>query len=278
MVPQKKNPEKKKKSIPKDKIIKMVKDQEYVDLGEPFGESARRYLAFQLTKLIDKREITGTVITPEGVFISLTSSEVKDIVRLIKAKGFCNLEELAVENKWNPKVVTLVAKSRINLIQRKDDKIITRDSAKDILYQNVVQGVDVDIYELAEELQLKKSITRELLQSLIEDGKIEGVYVKSSHKFLPMEQLEESIRELIEDLENQKVSQVSFGAIAEDYSISDDQVYNILLKLHNVGDIDVQLNLGLKICLIKENIELEKIIERIPEEERKLDVEDLTQK
>ena len=74
MVPQKKNPEKKKKSIPKDKIIKMVKDQEYVDLGEPFGESARRYLAFQLTKLIDKREITGTVITPEGVFISLTSS------------------------------------------------------------------------------------------------------------------------------------------------------------------------------------------------------------
>ncbi len=278
MVSQKKNPEKKKKSIPKDKIIKMVKDQEYIDLGEPFGVSARRYLSFQLSKLIDKREIAGTVITPEGVYISLTGSEVKDIVRLIKAKGICNLEELAEDNKWNPKVVALIAKSRINLIQRKDDKIITRDSAKDILYQSVIQGVDVDIYEIAEELQLKKSITRELLQTLIDDGKIEGVYVRSSHKFLPMELLEESILELIENLESQKVSQVTFGAIAEDYSISDDQVYNILLKLYNVGDIDVQLNLGQKICLIKENIETEKIIERIPEEERKLDIEDLTQK
>jgi len=278
MVSQKKNPEKKKKSIPKDKIIKMVKDQEYIDLGEPFGESARKYLSFQLKKLIDKREISGTVITPEGVYISLTSSEVKDIVRLIKAKGICNLEELAEDNKWNSKVVALIAKSRINLIQRKDDKIITRDSAKDILYQSVIQGVDVDIYEIAEELQLKKSITRELLQTLIDDGKIEGVYVRSSHKFLPMELLEESILELIENLESQKVSQVTFGAIAEDYSISDDQVYNILLKLYNVGDIDVQLNLGQKICLIKENIETEKIIERIPEDERKLDIEDLTQK
>ncbi|MHA1463390.1 MAG: hypothetical protein ACTSQ0_10010 [Candidatus Heimdallarchaeota archaeon] len=278
MVSQKKNPEKKKKSIPKDKIIKMVKDQEYIDLGEPFGESARRYLSFQLSKLIDKREISGTVITPEGVYISLTGSEVKDIVRLIKAKGICNLEELAEDNKWNSKVVALIAKSRINLIQRKDDKIITRDSAKDILYQSVIQGVDVDIYEIAEELQLKKSITRELLQTLIDDGKIEGVYVRSSHKFLPMELLEESILELIENLESQKVSQVTFGAIAEDYSISDDQVYNILLKLYNVGDIDVQLNLGQKICLIKENIETEKIIERIPEDERKLDIEDLTQK
>ncbi|MHA1555961.1 MAG: hypothetical protein ACTSPM_03415 [Candidatus Heimdallarchaeota archaeon] len=278
MVSQKKNPEKKKKSIPKDKIIKMVKDQEYIDLGEPFGESARRYLSFQLSKLIDKREIAGTVITPEGVYISLTGSEVKDIVRLIKAKGICNLEELAEDNKWNPKVVALIAKSRINLIQRKDDKIITRDSAKDILYQSVIQGVDVDIYEIAEELQLKKSITRELLQTLIDDGKIEGVYVRSSHKFLPMELLEESILELVENLESQKVSQVTFGAIAENYSISDDQVYNILLKLYNVGDIDVQLNLAQKICLIKENIETEKIIERIPEEERKLDIEDLTQK
>lgn len=278
MSQKKKSQEKKKKSISKDKIIKMVKDQEYIDLGEPYGESARRYLAFQLTKLIDKREITGTVITPEGVFISLTSSEVKDIVRLIKAKGICNLEELAEENKWNPKVVRLVAKSRINLIQRKDDKVITRDSAKDILYQRVVQGVDVDIFELAEELQLRKSISRELLQSLIDDGKIEGVYVKSSHKFLPMELLEESISELIEDLEMQKVSTVTFAAIAENYSISDEQVYNILLKLHNVGDIDVQLNMGQKICLIKENIETEKIIEKIPEEERKLDIEDLTQK
>ncbi len=278
MPPKKKNPEKKKKSIPKEKIIKMVKDQEYVDLGEPFGESARRYLAFQLTKLIDKKEITGTVITPEGVFISLSASEVKDIVRLIKAKGISNLEKLAEENKWNSKVVTLIAKSRINLIQRKDNKVITRDSAKDILYQSVIQGVDIDIYELAEELQLKKSITRELLQSLIDDGKIEGVYVKSSHKFLPMEMLEESIRELIDDLEMQKVSSVTFTAIAENYSISDEQVYNILLKLHNVGDIDVQLNMGQKICLIKENIETEKIIERIPEEEKKLDIEDLTQK
>ena len=274
----KETPEKKKKSIPKDKIVKMVKDQEYVDLGEPFGESARRYLAFQLTKLIDNKEISGTVVTPEGVYISLTASQVKDVVRLIKAKGICDLEELAIENKWNPQVVTLIANNRINLLKRKDNLVITRDSAKDILFQHVNSGADVDIYEIAEELQLKRSITRELLQSLLDDGKVDGVYVQSTHKFLPLEMLEESIKELIEDLEMKKVSEVTFAAIAEDYGISDDKVYNILLKLYNVGDIDVQLNLGKKTCLIKENIEVEKIIERIPEEDRKLDIEDLTQK
>ena len=274
----KKTEEKKKKSIPKDKIIKTVKDQEYVDLGEPFGESARRYLSYQLTKLIDNREISGTVITPEGVYISLTGSQVKDVVRLVKAKGICDLEKIASENKWNSKVVKLIVNSRINHLQRKDKLIITRDSAKDILFQRVNQGVDVDIYEIAEELQLKRSVTRELLQALIDDGKIDGVYVQSSHKFLPLELLEESIKELIEDLEMQKVSEVTFAAIAENYGISDDKVYNILLKLYNVGDIDVQLNLGQKTCLIKENIEQEKILERIPEEEKKLDIEDLTQK
>ena len=153
----KETPEKKKKSIPKDKIIKMVKDQEYVDLGEPFGESARRYLAFQLTKLIDNKEISGTVVTPEGVYISLTASQVKDVVRLIKAKGICNLEELAIENKWNPQAVTLIANNRINLLQRKDELVMTRDSAKDILFQHVNSGADVDIYEISEELQLKSN-------------------------------------------------------------------------------------------------------------------------
>lgn len=273
-----KNEEKRKKSIPKKDILKTIKDKEYLDLGEPFGESARRYLAFQLTKMIDQREITGTVVTPEGVYISLSNTEVKDIVRLIKAKGICILEEISQQNKWNIKTVNLIANSRINILQRNDGKIITRDAAKDILYQKLIQGVDVDIHEVADELELKKSITKELLDNLIAEGKIEGLYIKSSHKFLPMEMLEESIKELIEELEFKKQTEIRFIDIAEDYGVSEEQVYNILLKLYNIGDIDVQLNLGQKICFIKSNIEDEEYTERIPDEDKKLEIEDMTKK
>ena len=83
----KKDDKKKKKSIPKKDIIKLVKDVEYLDLGEPHGESARRYLAFQLSKLIDREEISGTVITPEGVYISyftgLTHEGTKPEIRIL---------------------------------------------------------------------------------------------------------------------------------------------------------------------------------------------------
>ncbi|MHA1826631.1 MAG: hypothetical protein ACTSUA_08225, partial [Candidatus Heimdallarchaeota archaeon] len=90
MVFKKKEKKQKKKTIPKKEILKAIKDKEYLDLGEPFGESARRYLAYQLMKMIDNQEITGTVITPEGVFLALTSSEVRNIVKFINAKGICN--------------------------------------------------------------------------------------------------------------------------------------------------------------------------------------------
>lgn len=268
----------KKKTIPKDKIIKAIKGLDYVDLGEPFGESARRYLSYQIMKLIDNNEITGNVITPEGVYISMSNSEVKDVVKLIRAKGICELESIATENKWNPDTVKLIAKSRINLLYRKDNKVITRETAKDILFDKIMESSEPDIYDIADDIQLKRTLVKELLDELIADGKIEGLYIKSSHKFLPMEMLEESIKELIENMEAKKVKEITFNAIAEDYSISDDQVYEILLKLYNVGDIDVQLNLGQKICLIKANIEEQTFIERIPEEEKKLEIEDLTKK
>ncbi|MBK5113749.1 MAG: hypothetical protein KGD59_05360 [Candidatus Heimdallarchaeota archaeon] len=273
-----KNEKKKKKSIPKKDILKAIKDVEYLDLGEPFGESARRYLSFQLSKYIDKEEISGSVITPEGVYISLTATEVKDIVRLIKAKGICELEALAEENKWPEKTVSLIAQNRVNLLYRKDGKVITRETAMDLLYQKILEGLDLDIYEIADELELKRSITRDLLMTMINEGRIEGYYIKSTHKFLPIELLEESIKELIEDFEMKNVKEVKFSEIAEEYSIGEEEVYNILLKLYNVGDIEVQLNLGQKLCLIKDNLESEDWEERIPEEEKKLDIEDLTQK
>ncbi|NHJ86427.1 MAG: hypothetical protein FK734_13265 [Asgard group archaeon] len=268
----------KKKSIPKKDILKAIKDVEYLDLGEPFGESARRYLAFQLTKMIDNEEISGTVITPEGVYISLTSKEVKDVMRLINAKGICDLPVLAQENKWNVDVVKLIAKNRISLLDRKDGKVITRSAALDAVHQLVNQNVETDITEVAEELQLKKSLTRELLDALLADKKIEGYFIKSTNKFLPIDLLEESIKEKIEDYSMQKKIEVTFSEIAEEYGISEEQVYNILLKLFNAGDIDVQLVLAKRLCLIKENIKEEKWEERIPEEEKKLEIEDLTKK
>ncbi|MHA1530732.1 MAG: hypothetical protein ACTSR6_01895 [Candidatus Heimdallarchaeota archaeon] len=250
-----KKDKKKKKSIPKKEILKVIKDVEYLDLGDPFGESARRYLSFQISKFIDKEEVSGSVITPEGVYISLTATEVKDIVRLIKAKGICDLETVALENKWPVETVKLIAQNRVNLIYRKDGKAITRETALDLLYQQIIQGLDLDIYEIADELELKRTITRDLLMTLINEGKIEGYYIKSLHKFLPIELLEESIKELIEDFEMKNVSEVKFSEIADEYSIGEEEVYNILLKLYNVGDIDVQLNLGQKICFIKDNLE-----------------------
>jgi DNA-binding Lrp family transcriptional regulator len=273
-----KKEKKKKKSIPKKDILKTIKDVEYLDLGEPFGESARRYLSFQLSKYIDNEEISGSVITPEGVYISLTATEVKDIVRLIKAKGICELDQIAQENKWPEKTVKLIAQNRVNLLYRKDDKVITRETALNLLHQKILEGLDLDIYDIAEELELKRSVTRDLLMTLINEGKIEGYYIKSSHKFLPIELLEESIKELIEDYEMKSITEVKFSEIAEEYGIGEEEVYNILLKLYNTGDIDVQLNLGQKICLIKDNLESDDWEERIPEEEKKLDIEDLTQK
>lgn len=270
--------EKKKKSIPKKDILKAIKDIEYLDLGDPFGESARRYLSFQISKFIDKEEVSGSVITPEGVYISLTATEVKDIVRLIKAKGIFEIEAVAQENKWPVETVKLIAQNRVNLLHRKDGKAITRETALELLHQQIIQGLDLDIYEIADELELKRSITRDLLLTLINEGKIEGFYIKSSHKFLPIELLEESIKELIEDFEMKNVTEVKFSEIAEEYGIGEEEVYNILLKLYNVGDIDVQLNLGQKLCLIKDNLEREEWDERIPEEDKKLEIEDLTQK
>lgn len=270
--------DKKKKSIPKDKILKVIKGQQYVDLGEPFGENARRYLSYQIMKMIDQNELTGSVITPEGVYISLSSKEVKDVIRLINAKGLCSLEEIAQENKWDISTVKLIANTRINLLPRSDEKVITKDAAKELLHQKIIQGTDVDIQEVADELLVKRSIIKELLDNLIADKKVEGVYIKSTHKFIPMEMLEESIKEYIEDLEKKKIKEVTFATIAEEYSITDEAVYNILLKLYNKADIDVQLNLGQKICLLKSNIQEVKFKERIPDEEKKLDIEDLTQK
>ncbi|NHJ49036.1 MAG: hypothetical protein FK733_14715 [Asgard group archaeon] len=273
-----KKKDKKKKHIPTKDILKVIKDVEYLDLGEPFGESARRFMAYKLSKMIDEEEITGTVITPVGVYISLTSKEVKDVFRLISAKGISDLDQLAEENNWNKEVVKLIAKNRINLLYRKDKKVITRKTALDLVIQKVNQGIEVEFEEIAEELQLKVSQVKDLLKSLIEDKKVDGYFLKSSEKFLPKELLEESIKEMIEDFEMQKVTEVSFHNIANEYDISDDEVYNILLKLYNAGDIDVQLNLAQKICMIKENIDEDDWDEKIPEEEKKLDIEDLTQK
>ncbi len=277
-MPSQKKDKKKKKSIPKKDILKAIKDVEYLDLGNPFEESARRYLAFQISKMIDNNEVTGSVIIPEGVYISLISSEVKDIVRLIKAKGICDLDKIAQENNWNADVIKLIASNRINMFSRKDGKMITRKTALDLLFQQVNLSVEVDLHEVADELELKRSVTKDLLMSLIADGKVEGYYIKSLHTFLPIDMLEESIKEMIEELEMKKVVEITFNEIAEEYGITDEQVYNILLKLYNIGDIDVQLNLGQKICIIKENIQREKIVERIPEEEKKLKIEDLTEK
>ncbi|NHJ31680.1 MAG: hypothetical protein FK732_02350 [Asgard group archaeon] len=273
-----KKDKKKKRSIPKKDILKTIKDVEYLDLGDPYGESARRYLSFQISKFIDNEEVSGSVITPEGVYISLTATEVKDIVRLIKAKGICDLETVALENKWPKETVKLIAQNRVNLLYRKDGKAITRETALDLLYQQLIQGLDLDIYEIADELELKRAITRDLLMTLINEGRIECYYIKSSHKFLPIELLEESIKELIEDFEMKNVTEVKFSEIADEYGIGEEEVYNILLKLYNVGDIDVQLNLGQKMCLIKDNLEKEEWDERIPEEDKKLEIEDLTQK
>jgi len=270
--------EKKKKSIPKKDILKTVKDVEYLDLGDPFGESARRYLALKLSKMIDAEELSGTVIVPEGVYISMTSTEVKDVVKLITAKGISDLEAIAEENKWNTATVKLIATNRINLYQRKDGKVITRKTALDLLLQQVNQSIEIDLSEVAEEMQLKKSTTKELLGVLLEDGKVEGYFIKSSNKFLPIDLLEESIKEQIEDFESKKIVEVTFSKIAGEYGISEDEVYNVLLKLYNAGEIDVQLILGKKLCLLKENVEDDFWDEKIPEEDRKLEIEDLTDK
>ncbi|MHA1837450.1 MAG: hypothetical protein ACTSVH_05725, partial [Candidatus Heimdallarchaeota archaeon] len=128
-MPPKNKDKKKKKTIPRDKILKTIKGQQFVDLGEPFDESARQYLAFQLTKLIDQEVITGSVITPEGVYLAYTATEVKDIAKLIKAKGICVLKEVAQENNWDYDSVYLIAKNRLTLLNRKDKKVITRESA-----------------------------------------------------------------------------------------------------------------------------------------------------
>jgi len=278
MVFKKKDKKSKKKTIPKKDILKVIKDKEYLDLGDPFGESARRYLAYQLMKMIDNQEITGTVITPEGVYLSLTSTEVKNIVKFINAKGICDLTEIAQENNWNPDVVKLIAKNRINLLYRKDNKVITRKTALDLLAEKLNQNVTVSLTDIADEMQLKKSIIKELFESLLEDQRIEGYLIKATNEFLPFELLEESIKEDIEDYEMNNVVELTFAKIAEKYGITEEHVYNILLSLYNKGEIEVQLNLGQRTCLLKENVKPETWKERIPEEEKKLEIEDLTQK
>ncbi len=277
-MPPKNKDKKKKKTIPRDKILKAIKGQQFVDLGEPFGESARQYLAFQLTKLIDQEVITGSVITPEGVYLAYTATEVKDIAKLIKAKGICVLKEVAQENNWDYDSVYLIAKNRLTLLNRKDKKVITRESALDLVFQEIISGKDVSLNDVAEELSLEITIIEELLNKLIEDQKVDGVLIKSTNTFLPMEMLEESIKEKMEDFEMADVVEVKFSTLAEEYGISEKEVYNILLKLYNVGDIDVQLNLGQKTCFIKANITRDTIVDRIPDEEKKLDIEDLTEK
>ncbi|MHA1440707.1 MAG: hypothetical protein ACTSPK_02435 [Candidatus Heimdallarchaeota archaeon] len=277
-MPPKNKDKKKKKTIPRDKILKAIKGQQFVDLGEPFGESARQYLAFQLTKLIDQEVITGSVITPEGVYLAYTATEVKDIAKLIKAKGICVLKEVAQENNWDYDSVYLIAKNRLTLLNRKDKKVITRESALDLVFQEIISGKDVSLNDVAEVLSLEITIIEELLNKLIEDQKVDGVLIKSTNTFLPMELLEESIKEKMEDFEMADVVEVKFSTLAEEYGISEKEVYNILLKLYNVGDIDVQLNLGQKTCFVKANITRDTIVDRIPDEEKKLDIEDLTEK
>ncbi|MHA1739304.1 MAG: hypothetical protein ACTSXA_09275 [Candidatus Heimdallarchaeota archaeon] len=277
-MPPKNKDKKKKKTIPRDKILKAIKGQQFVDLGEPFDESARQYLAFQLTKLIDQEVITGSVITPEGVYLAYTATEVKDIAKLIKAKGICVLKEVAQENNWDYDSVYLIAKNRLTLLNRKDKKVITRESALDLVFQEIISGKDVSLNDVAEELSLEITIIEELLNKLIEDQKVDGVLIKSTNTFLPMEMLEESIKEKMEDFEMADVVEVKFSTLAEEYGISEKEVYNILLKLYNVGDIDVQLNLGQKTCFVKANITRDTIVDRIPDEEKKLDIEDLTEK
>jgi Ca2+-binding EF-hand superfamily protein len=274
----KKNDKKKKKSIPNAKIIKAIKDQEYVDLGEPFGESARRYLAYKITKLIDAREISGTVITPEGVYVSSSATEIRDMVKLIKAKGIIDFEQIASENNWHLPTVRLIANNRLSLLKRKDGKYITQETASKMVYRKANQGVDITVQDIAKELELEERIVEEMLLKLLNSGEIKGYFIKSTKKFLPEGLLEESIKELIEDLEADNAQKITFSEIAEEYNIADEEVYNLLLKLHKKGDIDVQLNLGQRICYLRENIEREEIEERIPEEERKLEIEDLTQK
>ncbi|MHA1504990.1 MAG: hypothetical protein ACTSPT_07375 [Candidatus Heimdallarchaeota archaeon] len=277
-MPPKNKDKKKKKTIPRDKILKAIKGQQFVDLGEPFGESARQYLAFQLTKLIDQEVITGSVITPEGVYLAYTATEVKDIAKLIKAKGICVLKEVAQENNWDYDSVYLIAKNRLTLLNRKDKKVITRKSALDLVFLEIISGKDVSLNDVAEVLSLEITIIEELLNKLIEDQKVDGVLIKSTNTFLPMELLEESIKEKMEDFEMADVVEVKFSTLAEEYGISEKEVYNILLKLYNVGDIDVQLNLGQKTCFVKANITRDTIVDRIPDEEKKLDIEDLTEK
>lgn len=268
----------KKKSIPKKKILKAINDKEYVNLGEPFGEKARRYLAYRIKKMLEKGEIKGTLILPEAIFLSLTSSEVKDIVSLIEAKGICDLDEVAENNGWESNTVKIIAKSRINLYPRSDGQIITQKTTRNAIYQKISQGTKVSLEELSEELQLSTSIIKEILLSFMNEEKVQGVYIESSETFLPYDLLEESIKERIEKYEEEKVEEISFQKIAEEYNISDQQVYNILRKLQRVGELNIQLNLGRKLCILKTNIKQEVFTERIPEEEKKLEIEDLTKK
>ncbi|MBD3192537.1 MAG: hypothetical protein GF308_17995 [Candidatus Heimdallarchaeota archaeon] len=268
----------KKKSIPKKKILKALNDKEYVDLGEPFGEEARRYLAYRIKKMLEKGELKGTLILPEAIFLSLTSSEVKDIVSLIEAKGICDLEEIAENNGWKSSTVKIIAKSRINLFPRSDGQIITQKTTRNTIYQKVRLGDKVSLEELSEELQLSTSIVKDILLSLMNEEKIQGVFIESSEIFVPNDLLEETIKEQIETYEEEKIKEISFQEIAEKYNISDQEVYNILRKLQRSGDLDIQLDLGRKICILKENVEREVFTERIPKEEKKLEIEDLTEK
>ncbi|MHA1838034.1 MAG: hypothetical protein ACTSVH_08720, partial [Candidatus Heimdallarchaeota archaeon] len=187
-------------------------------------------------------------------------------------------KEVAQENNWDYDSVYLIAKNRLTLLNRKDKKVITRESALDLVFQEIISGKDVSLNDVAEELSLEITIIEELLNKLIEDQKVDGVLIKSTNTFLPMEMLEESIKEKMEDFEMADVVEVKFSTLAEEYGISEKEVYNILLKLYNVGDIDVQLNLGQKTCFVKANITRDTIVDRIPDEEKKLDIEDLTEK
>lgn len=269
---------KKKKSIPEKKILKALEDKEVVDLGKPFGEKARRYLVYKINKMIHEKKLQGTFITPQGIYMNITGTEVKDIIALIKAKGICNLNEIASENNWSPVIVKVIAKYRLNLYQREDKSVITHKTALNLVEREILQGEKVDLTELAKELLLSEEIILELIKQLQNDESINGIIKPEEKVFIPMSLLEDSIIDYLDDLVGKKVQEVEFTTIAEEFEITNDTVYNLLLKLRKEEDLNLQLNLGKRICILKDNVKIRKFEKKIPEEEKKLEIEDLTKK
>jgi hypothetical protein len=268
---------KKKKSISKKDILKVIENKEFVDLGTPFGESARRYLAYKLSQMIDDREVQGSVITPEGVYVSMSATTIRDIVKLIKAKGICNLKKIARQNKWHLRSVKLIAQNRINTYDRTDKTIITQRTAKDLLQQQLIQEEETTIEELADTLKLPEEVIGNLLKSIMQEEEINGIYLPEAKKIITVENIKKSFKDKIEKSEEEGKEELSFEEISGEYNLPNEQIYEYLQDLQQQGEIDIRINLGKRICILRSNVELI-FQERIPEEEKKLEIEDLTKK